>query len=425
MTAHRTSRRDFLKTAVAGASAAVLPLPAIAQGAGGRVVVVGGGFGGATCARFIRRIDPRIAVTLVEASPTFTACPFSNLVIVGLRDLKAQEFGYDKLAADQVTVQISPATAIDTQGRNVTLGNGASLPYDRLVLSPGIDIRWDGLPGYTEAAAERMPHAWKAGEQTLLLRRQLEAMEDGGTVVISAPANPFRCPPGPYERASLIAYYLKTKKPKSKLIVLDAKDAFSKQGLFQGAWKALYPNLEWVSLSSGGKVTSVDAGAMTFVTDFARHKADVANVIPPQKAGRIAEIAGAADRTGWCPIDPATFESKLQPNIHVIGDASIAGAMPKSAFTANAQAKVCAAAVAKLVAGGKPDDPRLINTCYSLVAPDYGISVAGVYRPADGQLKDVEGSGGVSPINAPASTRAAEATFANGWFSTITQEVFG
>jgi len=425
MTAHRTSRRDFLKTAVAGASAAVLPLPAIAQGAGGRVVVVGGGFGGATCARFIRRIDPRIAVTLVEASPTFTACPFSNLVIVGLRDLKAQEFGYDKLAADQVTVQISPATAIDAQGRNVTLGNGASLPYDRLVLSPGIDIRWDGLPGYTEAAAEQMPHAWKAGEQTLLLRRQLEAMEDGGTVVISAPANPFRCPPGPYERASLIAYYLKTKKPKSKLIVLDAKDAFSKQGLFQGAWKALYPNLEWVSLSSGGKVTSVDAGAMTLVTDFARHKADVANVIPPQKAGRIAEIAGAADRTGWCPIDPATFESKLQPNIHVIGDASIAGAMPKSAFTANAQAKVCAAAVAKLIAGGKPDDPRLINTCYSLVAPDYGISVAGVYRPADGQLKDVEGSGGVSPINAPASTRAAEATFANGWFSTITQEVFG
>ena len=425
MTAHRTSRRDFLKTAVAGASAAVLPLPAIAQGAGGRVVVVGGGFGGATCARFIRRIDPRIAVTLVEASPTFTACPFSNLVIVGLRDLKAQEFGYDKLAADQVTVQISPATAIDTQGRNVTLGNGASLPYDRLVLSPGIDIRWDALPGYTEAAAERMPHAWKAGEQTLLLRRQLEAMEDGGTVVISAPANPFRCPPGPYERASLIAYYLKTKKPKSKLILLDAKDAFSKQRLFQDAWKALYPNLEWVSLSTGGKVTSVDVGAMTLVTDFARYKADVANVIPPQKAARIAEIAGAADRSGWCPIDPATFESKLQPNIHVIGDASIAGAMPKSAFTANAQAKVCAAAVAKLVAGGKPDDPKLINTCYSLVAPDYGISVAGVYRPADGQIKDVEGSGGVSPINAPASTRALEATFAHGWFSTITQEVFG
>ena len=421
MTATRTSRRDFLKTAAAGA--AMLPLPAIAQGAPARVVVVGGGFGGATCARFVKRIDPRIDVTLVEASPRFTACPFSNLVVVGLRELSAQEFGYDKLASEQIALNIAPATAVEAQGRSISLGNGARLSYDRLVLAPGIDLRWDGLPGYNEAAAERMPHAWKAGEQTLLLRRQLEAMPDGGTVVISAPANPFRCPPGPYERASLIAYYLKTKKPKSKLIVLDAKDAFSKQGLFLGAWKALYPNIEWVSLSKGGKVTSVDVGAMTLVTDFGQHKADVANVIPPQKAGRIAEIAGVAERTGWCPIDPVTFESKLQPNIHVIGDASIAGAMPKSAFSANAQAKVCAAAVAKLVAGGKPDEPKLINTCYSLVAPDYGISVANVYAPADGQIKDL--GGGVSPADAPSTTRAAEATFANGWFKTITEEVFG
>jgi sulfide dehydrogenase [flavocytochrome c] flavoprotein subunit len=421
MTAKRTSRRDFLKTAAAGA--AMLPLPAIAQGAPARVVVVGGGFAGTTCARFVKRIDPRIAVTLVEASPRFTACPFSNLVVVGLRELSAQEFGYDKLASEQIALNIAPATAVDAQGRSISLGDGARLSYDRLVLAPGIDLRWDGLPGYNEAAAERMPHAWKAGEQTLLLRRQLEAMPDGGTVVISAPANPFRCPPGPYERASLIAYYLKTKKPKSKLIVLDAKDAFSKQGLFLGAWKALYPNIEWVSLSKGGKVTSVDVGAMTLVTDFGQHKADVANVIPPQKAGRIAEIAGVADRTGWCPIDPVTFESKLQPNVHVIGDASIAGAMPKSAFSANAQAKVCAAAVAKLVAGGKPDEPKLINTCYSLVAPDYGISVANVYAPADGQIKDL--GGGVSPPDAPSTTRAAEATFANGWFKTITEEVFG
>ncbi len=266
MTALRTSRREFVKAAAAGAM--LLPLPAIAQGAAGRVVVVGGGFGGATCARLIKRIDPRITVTLVEANRTFVACPFSNGVIAGLREIRAQEFGYDKLAGDQMVLQLSPGTAVDPQGRTVTLGNGARLPYDRLVLSPGIDIRWDGLPGYTEAAAERMPHAWKAGGQTLLLRRQLEAMDDGGTVVMSAPANPFRCPPGPYERASLIAYYLKTKKPKSKLIILDAKDAFSKQRLFQNAWKALYPNLEWVSLSSGGKVTSVDVGAMTLVTDF-------------------------------------------------------------------------------------------------------------------------------------------------------------
>jgi sulfide dehydrogenase [flavocytochrome c] flavoprotein chain len=417
------SRREFLKQAAAGASLAMLPLPAIGQGAGGRAVVIGGGFAGATCARFIKRLDPRINVTLIEANPTFIACPLSNSVITGLRDLKAQEFGYDKLAGDQVTVHLAPASAVDGEARAVTLSNGARHFYDRLVLAPGIDIRWDGLPGYTVTAAERMPHAWKAGEQTLLLRRQLEAMADGGTVVISAPANPFRCPPGPYERASLIAYYLKTNKPKSKLIVLDAKDTFSKQRLFQNAWKELYPNLEWIPASSGGKVISVDVGAMTLITDFGRHKADVANVIPPQKAGRIAELAGAADRSGWCPIDPVTFESKLQPNVHVIGDASIAGAMPKSAFAANAQAKVCAAAVAKLLAGGTPDRPKLINTCYSLVAPDYGISVAGVYAPADGELKEV--AGGVSPVDAPSSTRALEAKFANGWFKTITEEVFG
>jgi sulfide dehydrogenase [flavocytochrome c] flavoprotein subunit len=422
MGTRRTSRREFLK--IAGATA-TLPMPALAQGAPARVVVIGGGFAGATCARFLKRVDPRINVTLVEASPTFTACPFSNVVIAGLRELPAQQFNYDKLRGDQVTVALTAATAVDAEGRAVTLANGNRLPYDRLVMAPGIDIRWDGLPGYTEAAAERMPHAWRAGAQTVLLRRQLEAMADGGTVVMSAPANPFRCPPGPYERASLIAYYLKTKKPRSKLLVLDAKDAFSKQRLFQNAWAALYPNLEWVSLSKGGKVNSVEVGEMTLVTDFGRHKADVANVIPPQKAGRIAEIAGVADRTGWCPIDPATFESKLKPNIHVIGDAAITGAMPKSAFAANSQAKVCAVAVAKLIAGGKPDEPKLANTCYSLVAPEYGISVAGVYRPADGQLKEVEGAGGVSPADAPGSIRAQEAVFAHGWFNTITTEVFG
>ena len=419
------SRRDLLATAAAVASAA-LPIPAISQGSAGRVVVVGGGFAGTTCARFIRRIDPQITVTLVEGSPGFIACPLSNAVIAGLRDLQAQQFGLDKVADDGVVLARAPAIGIDAQARFVALTNNARVSYDRLVLAPGIDLRWDALPGYSEAASERMPHAWKAGEQTLLLRRQLEAMEDGGTVIISAPANPFRCPPGPYERASLIAYYLKTKKPKSKLILLDAKDAFSKQGLFQNAWKELYPGmLEWVPLSAGGKVTSVDVADMTLVTEFGKHKATVANVIPPQKAGRIAETAGAADRSGWCPVDPVTFESRQQPNIHVIGDAAIMGAMPKSAFAANAQAKVCAAAVAKLLGGSSPDQAKLINTCYSLVAPDYGISIAGVYRAADGQLKEVEGSGGVSPIDAPSSTRALEARLADGWFKTITEEVFG
>src|SRR5471030_50743 len=244
-------------------------------------------------------------------------------------------------------------------------------------------------------------------------------------IAAAPPANPFRCPPGPYERASLIAHYLKTNKPRSKLIVLDAKDAFSKQRLFQNAWAELYPGLiEWVSLSQGGKVTAVEVASKTLITDFAKHKADVANVIPPQKAARIAELAGVADRTGWCPIDPVTFASTLQPDMHVIGDAAIAGAMPKSAFAANAQAKACAAAVATLLAGGKPVEPRLINTCYSLVAPDYGITVVGVYRPTNGQLVDIEGAGGVSPLDAPAAIRAQEASFADGWFKTITAEVF-
>jgi sulfide dehydrogenase [flavocytochrome c] flavoprotein chain len=420
----RTSRRNFLKGA--GATAALFPLPALAQGTAPRVVVIGGGFAGATAARYLKKATPAINVTLVETNPTFTACPFSNGVIAGLRELRAQQFGYDKLKADGLALVQQAATAVDGQAKSVTLSDGTRLPYDRLVMAPGIDLRWDGLPGYTEAASEIMPHAWKAGEQTLLLRRQLEAMEDGGTVFIVAPANPFRCPPGPYERASLIAHYLKTRKPKSKVIILDAKDAFSKQRLFQNAWKELYPDhLEWVSLSQGGKVNSVDAATKTLVTDFSNHKATVANVIPPQRAGAIAIAAGAADRSGWCPVDATTFESKLVPNIHVVGDAAIMGAMPKSAFSANAQAKACATAVATLLDGKTPGEPRLINTCYSLIAPDYGITVAGVYKPTNGVLADIQGAGGVSPADAPRSARALEAQFADGWFKTITGEVFG
>jgi sulfide dehydrogenase [flavocytochrome c] flavoprotein subunit len=423
----KISRREFLKlSAGATASAALLPAVTFAQGAAPRVIVVGGGFAGGSCARALHQLDPRIAVTLIEPETTFTACPFSNAVVAGLRPLSAQQFTYEHIAADGITVVRGTATAVDASARSVALLDGARLGYDRLVLGPGIDIRWGALPGYDEAAATRMPHAWRAGEQTTLLRQQLEAMPDGGLVVISAPANPFRCPPGPYERASLIAHYLKTKKPHSKLIVLDAKDAFSKQRLFQQAWAELYPGLlEWVPLSKGGNVTSVDAATRTLVTDFGRHQAAVANLIPPQKAGRIADTAGVADKTGWCPIDPVSFESKLVQGIHVIGDAAIAGAMPKSAFAANSQAKTCAAAVAELVTGQTPSVPKLINTCYSLVAPDYGISIAGVYTPSGGQLAEVPGSGGVSPADAPRASRALEAVLAEAWFRTITSEVFG
>jgi sulfide dehydrogenase [flavocytochrome c] flavoprotein chain len=422
MMGSRPSRRQFV---AAMAGAALFPRPLIAQGAQPRIVVVGGGFGGATAARFLKRTDARLDVTLVEANPVFTSCPFSNEVIAGMRDIAAQRFGYDRIAADGIAVAAKAAVGIDAKARIVTLADGTRLAYDRLVLAPGIDLRFDALPGYGEAAAARMPHAWKAGDQTVLLRRQLEAMDDGGTVVMALPALPYRCPPAPYERASLIAYYLKTKKPRSKIIVLDAKDTFSKQRLFENAWKALYPNLEWVSLSSGGNPTGVDAAARTVMTDFDTYKADVANVIPPQRAGRIADLAGAADRTGWCPVDPVTFESQLAPGIHVVGDAAIAGAVPKSAFAANAAAKICAVAVAHLVRGEPPPPPKFVNTCYSVVAPDYGFSIAGVYHSVNGQWQEVEGAGGISPINAPASFRAAEAKMADGWFNTITTEVFG
>jgi sulfide dehydrogenase [flavocytochrome c] flavoprotein subunit len=421
----QVNRRKFLGSVAAAASATLVCAPAIAQGAA-QVVIVGGGFAGASCARQLKRFDPKIQVTLVETTSTFTACPFSNAVVAGLRELNAQQFTYERVAAEGVTIAAARATAVEPHARKVSLTDGQMLSYDRLVLAPGIDISWDALPGYSEAAAEQMPHAWKAGQQTLLLRRQLETMEDGGLVVISVPANPFRCPPGPYERASLIAHYLKTRKPRSKLIILDAKDVFSKQRLFQAAWKELYPDvLEWVSLSAGGKVTSIDSSTNTLVTDFEKYQANVANVIPPQRAGSIAERAGVTDASGWCPIDPVTFVSRLQANVHVIGDAAIAGAMPKSAFGANAQAKICALAVVKLLRGEMPVSPKLINTCYSLVAPDYGISIAGVYHVANGQLAEVPGSGGVSPADAPRSTRSAEAILANDWFRTITTEVFG
>jgi sulfide dehydrogenase [flavocytochrome c] flavoprotein chain len=417
-----TGRRKFLKIT---AAACLAPAVASAQGAA-KLVVVGGGFAGATCARALKRSAPALSVTLVAAGKSFAACPFSSEVIAGLRDMAHQVFAYDGITRAGVTLAPSPATSVDAMAKTVTLADETKLAYDRLVIAPGVDVDWKALPGYDEAAAERMPHAWQAGPQTLLLRRQLEAMPDGGVVVISAPAAPYRCPPAPYERACLIAHYLKTKKPRSKILILDSKDNFSKQRLFEGAWKALYPGLiERVSLSEGGSVTSVDPSTLTFVTDFDKHKADVANVVPPQKAGAIALKAGVADRTGWCPVEPVAFESTLRPGIHVLGDAGLMGAMPKSAFAANAQAKVCAAAIVALLAGRPPAEPKLINACYSRAAPDYGFSETGVYRPEKGQLLAVPGSGGTSPIDADAAYRAEEARDAEIWFHATTSEVFG
>jgi sulfide dehydrogenase [flavocytochrome c] flavoprotein chain len=418
----KLTRRD----AVFGVAAASLDVPLIARAqSAARVIVVGGGFGGTACARSLKRLNPKNEVTLIEPSRTYTACPFSNEVIAGLREIEAQQSSYDRIAAEGVTVIAQGASGIEQGKRTVTLSDGTSLAYDRLVLAPGIDLRFNALEGYDEAASEKMPHAWKAGEQTLLLRRQLEAMDDGGVVVIAVPANPSRCPPAPYERASLIAHYLKAKKPRSKVLILDAKDSFTQQRLFETAWKEFYGGMiERVSLSQGGRVTSVDPKTGAVVTEFGNYTAQVANVIPPQKAGRIADIAGVADKTGWCPIDPITFASKLVPNIHVIGDACLGGGIPKSASAASAEGKACAAAVVNLIAGKTPETPRLTGVCYNIVAPNYAFSLAGIYQPKDDIFAEVEGST-TSPVDAPRELRAKEADDAQTWYKTLTADTFG
>jgi len=392
-----------------------------------RVVVVGGGFGGVTCAKYLKRADPSIRVTLVEPSPTFVTCPFSNAVIGGLRDLASITFDYAKLrAVHEIDVVEDRAVALDPEARSVSLAGGHTLPYDRVVLSPGISFRWDGLEGYDEGAAERMPHAWKAGPQTTLLRAQLEAMDDGGVVAIAVPEPPFRCPPGPYERASLIAHYLKNAKPHSKLLILDASDKFSKQDLFTTAWQELYPGLiEWIPRSQGGQVIRVDPQAMVLHTDFEEVPVAVGNVIPPQEAGHIARASGLDEGRGWCAIDGRTFESTVHIGVHLLGDTILAGAMPKSGFSANSQAKACAAAIAALLRDQPPPEPALMNTCYSLIAPDYGISIGGVYRIEDGEIVAIKGAGGLSPHDADRAFRMREAEYAQSWYANITHDMFG
>jgi len=424
------NRRDFIKLSAGGAvagGAAALGFPQIALGANHKVVVVGGGAGGAIAAKYIKMMDDAIEVTLVEANPTYYTCFMSNEVIGGDRDLATLQFDYGGLKARGIRVVHEFAEVADVEKKIVTTASGSQLPYDRLVLSPGIDFKWGAVDGYIEAAAEVMPHAYKAGVQTTLLRQQLEAMDDGGVVIISSPGNPFRCPPGPYERACQIAHYLKHNKPKSKIILVDAKDKFSKQGLFTQAWEDRYPGMiEWLpgSESGGLGVVAVDVAAMTVSTEFDDFKGDVINMIPPQKAGRIAENSGVTDDAGWCPVHLDTFESTIVEGIHIIGDASIATGMPKSGYAANSQAKVCAAAVVAMLNEEAMGTPSYVNTCYSVVAPDYGISVAAVYRLADDKSSIEQIAGGLTPSDASDYARQREVQYAYSWFENIAHDMF-
>ncbi|MES9964060.1 MAG: FCSD flavin-binding domain-containing protein, partial [Candidatus Sedimenticola sp. 20ELBAFRAG] len=359
-------------------------------------------------------------------------CYMSNEVLGGDRSIDSIKFGYSGLGKHGVKVVNDKVTGIDAKSRTVKTAGGKSFGYDRCVVAPGIDFKWGTIEGYDANVANDIPHAWKAGPQTVTLRKQLEAMKDGGTVVIAPPPNPFRCPPGPYERASQIAHYLKQHKPKSKIIMLDPKPKFSKMGLFTGAWKKFYgyetdnAMIEWHGAQEEAGVVKVNAGARSVTTAFGDEiKADVLNVIPAQVGGAIGSAAGLANDKGWCPVDLGTFESTIHAGIHVIGDASVATGMPKSGYAGNSQAKVCAAAIVAMLNGHEPGTPSYVNTCYSIAAKDHGFSVAAVYRLAEDGSKITKVSGGLTPGDASPEVFKREVAYAHSWFKNITHDIFG
>ncbi|MDJ0957844.1 MAG: NAD(P)/FAD-dependent oxidoreductase [Arenicellales bacterium] len=427
-------RRDFIKLvgsagAVSGLTAMGIPTSVLAK-ASGKVVIVGGGFGGATCATYLKRWGPDIDVTLVERDSEFITCPFSNEVIGGNLELKDITHSYDGLKKRGINVVHDEVTGIDAGAKKVSLKGGQELAGDMLVLSPGIRFIYDRVENDTKVE-ESMPHAWKAGPQTMLLRKQLEAMNDGGTVLILPPPKPFRCPPGPYERASLIANYLKNNKPKSKIIIVDSNTSHSKQKAFHAAWDHLYglgegKMIQWIPENEGGKLESLDPGAMSVTTTFGdTFKGDVVNFIPYQKAADLVENAGLTNKDGWCDVNQDTFESKVAKGVHIIGDSCVAGAMPKSGHSAASQAKNTAAVIVSRLAGQEPPEPTYANTCYSFISPDFAISVAAVYRFQEGSIKRV--AGGVTPPYPEEKERfyKNEAKYTRGWYKSITSEGWG
>lgn len=447
MTMNNVDRRSFLKglSAVAGASLLCVP-QARAASAKAQVVVVGGGFGGASVAKYLRLLDPGIEVTLIERETRYTACPLSNEVLSDSRDIKSLQTGYERLARRGVRFVQGEVTGIDPVGKKVSTADGQTFGYDALVVSPGVDFNYGAIAGLTpELSDTRLPHAWKAGAQTLLLKKQLAAMPDNGRFIIAVPKGPLRCPPGPYERAAQVAMYCKHHgKKKAKVLILDANDTFSKRGLFEQAWKALYgygPDgmIEWVSGSSGGAVEEVNADSMICRTGFDEHKADVLNVIPPHHAGKIAKTAGLVNSGVWCGVKPDNMESTAHKDVYVIGDSCIGGeiasgnAFPKSAHMANSQAKVVAASlVAKFNALPAPI-PTYTNTCYSVVDHDWGFSVVHLYRVEGNQWIYVKEGSGISPVNfgvgkdakpVPRTYRKIEAQYAAGWLNNLMADAF-
>jgi sulfide dehydrogenase [flavocytochrome c] flavoprotein chain len=424
------ARRRFLQTVGGGlllsGCQTLLPRSSVAA----QVVVVGGGFAGATCANYLKRLQPDLRVALIDSKTQYQTCPGSNWLLAGLCDWSSLSFDYAGLRSLGVETITDAVQAIDRERRRVRLAQGEEIHYDRLVIAPGISFREHWLDGYQQESALRFPHAWQAGPQTDLLKNQLQAMPNGGVVIISVPADPYRCPPGPYERASLIAWWLKQHKPRSKVLILDAKRSFSKQALFEHCWREYFGYqtdhalIEWHSLADN-RLLALDARQQTLISDFGdRFRGDILNIIPPQQAGTLALSQQLTDRNGWCAVHADSAQSIYDAYIHVIGDAASMTPMPKSAFAANSAAKNCAVAIVQLLHDQTPAPALWMNTCYSLITPDSAVSVAGAYRADAGQMPElIAGSGGVSSDLSP-SGLAQEAVYAKSVLHTLCADSF-
>ncbi len=420
----KLNRRSFIGTAAA-ASALTAPMVRAAGHGKPRVVVVGGGAGGATAARYIAKdSDGEIDVTLIEPTRKYYTCFFSNLYLGGFKDIADIGHTYGTLASEYgVNVVHDWAVGVDRDAKTVALAGGASVPYDKLILSPGIDFVDGAVPGWDLSAQNAMPHAYKAGSQSELLKAQLMAMPEGGIYCMVAPPNPFRCPPGPYERVSMVAHYLKNNNPTAKILIADPKEKFSKQGLFEEGWANHYDGMiERVGPDFGGDNVSVDPSAMTVDIDGEVTKVDVCNVIPAMKAGRIAELAGVTDGN-WAPVNAADMSTKADPDIYVLGDASQQGDMPKSGFSANSQAKVCANAVRGALTGSKVFPAKFSNTCWSLIATNDGVKVGASYEATPEKIANTGGF--ISETGESAEIRKKTYEESEGWYTGITTDMFG